>query len=99
MRHGRFLDAHRHHDVLVIVAIPHRDQGAGIGVTKRQQHLIGTKVLQHVEQVRDIEADVERLAAVDDLQLLFGLFLLAVGTDDLQGFGCEHDAHTAEFFV
>ena len=44
-------DAHRHHDVLVIVAIWHGDQCAGIRVAERKAHFVHRDVLQRIEQV------------------------------------------------
>ena len=44
----------------------------------------GLDIGQHVEQVAHVEADVQRLAAVADLEFFFRLFLLGVAADDAQ---------------
>ena len=55
--------------------------------------------MQHVQKVGDVEPDIERLAFVRDFQLFLGFLLLAVGADDLQLVGAEHETHAAEFLV
>jgi hypothetical protein len=52
---------------------------------------------EDVEQVVDVEADVERIALVVDLELLLGFLLLAVRADDFQLPLSEHETHAAKF--
>jgi hypothetical protein len=70
-------DAHRHHDVL--------EAGRSGTVSSALALLscssiftISWDVGQHVDQVGDVEADVDGVAAVVDLELFLGLFLLGV---------------------
>src|SRR3954469_7293194 len=51
----RLLDAHRHHDVLEVLAAGHLHQRAGIRVAHREGDGRGIDVVEHVEQVRDVE--------------------------------------------
>src|SRR5437667_8502162 len=51
------LYAHRHHDVLVVVAVGHGDEGAGSSVPERQRDVAVREIDQHVEDVVDIESD------------------------------------------
>src|SRR5437868_6566855 len=55
------LDAHRHHDVLEILAAGHLHQGAGVRIAHRDADDCAIDVVQHVEEVRDVESDVERV--------------------------------------
>ena len=79
------LDAHRHHDVLEAVVVRQREQRAGIGVGKAALDGLGGDVVEHVEQVGDVEADVERVALVVDFDFFLRFFLLGVGGEDLRG--------------
>ena len=74
-------------------------QHAAVGVAERAVDFRRGHVVQHVEQVGDVEADVERLAGVVDFELFLGFFLLAVGADDAQAVRRQHPAHAAELFV
>ena len=65
----------------------------------RHSTSLAAHVVQHVEQVIDVEADVQRISLVADLDRLLGLFLLGVGGDDLQAAVGQHPAHAAEFLV
>ena len=49
-----------------------------VGVAKGKAHLVDRDVVQHIEQVRDVEADIERIALVVDFEFFFGFFLFAV---------------------
>ena len=88
------LDPHRHDDVLEIRLRRHScisaldDASPNAHSTSRARH-----VVQHVEQVVDVEADVERIACVLHLELLLRLLLLGVGGDDLAG--CPRPAPSA----
>ena len=96
---GACSDSHRHHDVLVVIAIGHGDERARVGVAEGELDLFHRHVLEHVEQIVDVEANIERIALVIDLELLLGLLLLAVRADDLQLPGPQHETHAAELFV
>ena len=57
-------------------------------------------VVQNVEQIGDVEADIERFAGVVDFELFLRFFLLVVGARYAQAApGREHPAHASEFFV
>src|SRR5690349_5054892 len=92
-------NAHRHDDVLIIVALGQGDERAGIGVAECEVDLVAAEVRQDVEQIRDVEADVDAFAAVRHRQLLLGLFLLAVRTDYLELIVSQNKAHAPEFLV
>jgi hypothetical protein len=57
------------------------------------------RVVQHVEQVGDVETDIERLAIVLDFDLFLRFFLLGVGGHDLQTAVGKHQANAAELLV
>src|SRR5688500_13956553 len=93
------LDAHRHHDVLEVFAPRHLHQRARVGVPHRHRDRGRVHVVEHVEEVGDVEADVERIAVVVDGEALFGLLLLVVRADDRQRPLGEHQAHAADLLV
>src|SRR5258706_9525323 len=72
------LDAHRHHDVLEVLAAGQLHQRARVRVAHRDRHRFRADVVQHVEEIRDVEADVERIAVVLDREPLLGLLLFVV---------------------
>src|SRR2546428_8342086 len=57
-------DPHRHHNVLEALLARIADERAGGGIAKRAFQLVAADVVQHVEQIIDIEADVERIAGI-----------------------------------
>ena len=56
-------------------------------------------MVEHVQQVRNVEADVERIAAVIDREPFLGFLLLVVGADDGERILGEDEAHAADLFV
>src|SRR5258707_11387567 len=54
-------DSHRHHDVLEALLARIADQRAGGRIAKRAFQLAARHIVQHVQQVIDIEADIERI--------------------------------------
>ena len=60
------------------------DERAREASPKAHSISVAGHVVQHVEQVVDVEADVERVAGVLHFDLLLRLLLLGVGGDDLQ---------------
>src|SRR5262245_56486969 len=93
------LDPLGHDDVLEILLALVADECAGGSVAESALHLRARHVVQYVEQVVDVEADVERVAAVLHLELFLRLFLLGVGRHDLEHALGEHPAHAAELLV
>src|SRR5437867_4865049 len=69
-------DPHRHHDVLEALFTRVADERAGRGVAERAFQFITGHVVQHVEEVVHVEADVERVAGVLHLELLLRLLLV-----------------------
>ena len=55
-------DAHRHHDVLEVRVLGNRDQRAGIGVAEAHLQVVDLQVREHVDQIRDVEADLDAVA-------------------------------------
>src|SRR5205814_2928789 len=92
-------DPHRHDDVLEALLARIADERARGRIAKRTFELAARHVIQHVEQIIDVEADVERLAGVLHFELLLRLFLIGIRGDDLQAAVGEHPAHAAEFLV
>src|SRR5664279_2409629 len=78
-------DPHRHDDVLETGLVGHGDEGAGVGVLKLDRHHFLAHVGERVDEVGDVEADLDRVAAVVDLELFHRLFLLGVARGDAQG--------------
>src|SRR5262245_35202402 len=50
------LDAHRHDDVAEVVAPRHLHERARVRVAHREAHGFGIDVVQHVEEIGDVEA-------------------------------------------
>src|SRR6185437_10543146 len=92
-------DAHRHHDVLEVVAARHLHEGARVRVAHRDAYCGAIDVVEDVEEVRDVESDVERIAVVFHGEPLFGLLLLVVRADDGEGVLGEHQPHAADLLV
>ena len=57
------------------------------------------KVVQHIQQIADVEADIERFAIILNLQLFLRLFLLAVIANDAKVIRCQNQPHAAKFFI
>src|SRR5580765_5160363 len=93
------LDPHRHDHVAEILLRRVADQGARGCVAEGAFDVVAADVVQHIEQVVDVEADVERVAAIFHFHFLVRLFLLGVGGDDLQAAVGQHPAHAAELLV
>src|SRR3989442_4577797 len=92
-------DPHRHHDVFEALFARVADERAGRGIAERTLQLIARHIVQHVEQVVDIEADVQRIAPIAHLELLLRLFLVGIGRYDLQAAVGQDPAHAAELFI
>src|SRR5258708_39887830 len=76
-------DSHRHHDVLEALLARIADQRAGGRIAKRAFQLAARHVVQHVEQVIYVEADIQRITRVTDFERLLCLFLISVVGADL----------------
>ena len=81
---GAALNTHRHHDVLEVGIVGNRNQRRRIGIAQRDVDLVALQVVQHVEQIGDVEADVDAIAAVVDFDFFDRFFLVGVGGADLQ---------------
>src|SRR5438045_2300001 len=92
-------DPHRHDDVLEALLARVADQRARRGVAKCALELITRDVVQDVEQIVHVEADIERVAGILHLDLLLRLLLVGVRGDDLQAAVGQHPAHAAELLV
>src|ERR1022692_1486654 len=62
-------DPHRHHDVLEAGLFGHGDESAGVGVLQLDGHHLLAHVGQGVDEIGDIEADLDGIAVVVDLEL------------------------------
>src|SRR5437868_7952435 len=67
---------HRHDDVLEILFRGVADERARGGIAESAFDGPARDVVQHVEQVVDVEADIQRIACILHLELLLRLFLL-----------------------
>src|SRR3990170_2461807 len=70
------LEAHRHDDVLWVLAFGGIQHGTVVGVDEREHNVLGFEGGNGVYQIANIEADLNRLAAVVRGNLFLGLFLL-----------------------
>ena len=70
-----------------------------VGVLQLDLDHLLAHVGQRVDQVGDVEADLDGVAAVVDLELFHRLFLLGVGRGDAQGAGLDVDAHALELLA
>ena len=61
--------------------------------------MLGGHDAQHVQQVADVEADLQRTAVVIDADFFFRFFLFRVVRLNLQLTACELQANTAVFLV
>jgi hypothetical protein len=52
-------DSHRHDYVLEIGVVGQAEEGAGVAVVEADLDFVGGQVVEHVEQIGDVEADVE----------------------------------------
>src|SRR5262245_46773486 len=77
-------DPHRHDDVLEILLGGVGNQRARRGVAEGALDLAAGYVVEYVEQVIDVEADVERITGVLDLDFLVRFLLLGVRRHALQ---------------
>ena len=77
------LNAHRHHDVLVVVAAGHRDERAGVGVAKCEAYALASQILQSIQQIGDVEADIKAFALIRNFELLLGLWVAANGLNTM----------------
>ena len=62
-------NAHGHDDVLIVVAAGHCDERAGIGVAECEAHALARKILQGIQQIGDVEADIKFFALIRNLEL------------------------------
>ena len=57
---------------------PALDQAAAVAIREAELDLPDIHGGQRIEQIVDVEADLELIARVSDLELLLGLFLLGI---------------------
>src|SRR5471030_1123438 len=93
---GPNLNAHRHDDVFEVGVVGNRDQRRRVRVAQRDVDLVALEVVEHVEQVGDVEADVDAVAAVVDFKFFDGFFLVGVGRADLHAARGHDAAHALE---
>src|SRR4030095_3778902 len=72
------LEPHRHHHVLRLRCRTRADEAAAVGVREAELDLASLDGGQRIQQVVDVEADLELVARVCDLQLFLRLLLLRV---------------------
>src|SRR5216110_2463261 len=93
------LDSHRHHHVLEAGLLGHGDQRARIGVLQFDSNHLLAHVRERVHQVGDVEADLDRVARVVDLELFLRFFLLGIARRNTQGAGLDVDANAFELLA
>src|SRR5450830_1613604 len=91
-----FLNAHRHDNVLEVGVVRDGNQGRRIRVAQRDVDIFALQVVQHVQQIGHVEADVDRVAAVVDFQFLDRFFLVGIGRADFHAAWGDDAAHALE---
>src|SRR5690606_3830763 len=90
-------DTHRHDDILELVVVGRGEERGGVDVRlHRPADRLGLDVGQHVQQVADVEADIQRLVAVVDVDFLNGFFLFGVRGRNAQQVFRQLDPHALE---
>src|SRR5215216_1586843 len=74
----RSSNTHGHDHVAVIAAVRKCHEHAAVGVAKGAMDPLASHVVQHIEQISDVEPHVERLSRVVDFELFLRFFLLIV---------------------
>jgi hypothetical protein len=92
-------NAHRHDDVLEGFVAGQHEKCAGVCVGEVQFDGFVADVVEDVEQVGDVEADIQRFAAVIDLDFFLGFFLFGVAGNDLEASGDSGRGARREIFV
>src|SRR6266850_6044037 len=93
------LNPHRHDHILEILLRRVADQRARRRIAERAFHCAARDIVQHIEQIIDVEPNIERIARVLDVQLFLRFLLLGIGRHEFQTALCQHPAHAAEFLV
>ena len=89
-------NAHGHDHVFEVGVVGNGEQGRAVAVAELQvDHLLG-HIAQHFNQVGDVEADLDHVAAVINVEFVNRFFLLGVAGGDTQGAGFYIQAHTFE---
>jgi hypothetical protein len=91
-------DAHRHHDVFEAVVAGDGNQRAGIGVVETPLNFFSVDVVEHVEQITDVEADIDDITGVVDFNFFDGFFLLGLAAISFRLFS-PRTTQPTEFFV
>src|SRR5690348_3128976 len=89
---ARRSEPHRHDDVADRGVPGRADQAAAVRTREAELDALGFDRGERIEQVRDVEADLEGIALVVDLDLVLGLFLLGVVRLDEQLATAEREA-------
>ena len=87
---------HRHHHVFERGVVGNGEQRRAVAVGQLELHHVLAHVGQRVDQVGDVEADLDRVAAVVDVELVHRFFLLGVVGRHAQGAGLDVQAHALE---
>ena len=79
------LQTHRHDEIKRIVLVGLMKHATRIGVLKLCFDLLAAQGFKRIHQIGDVEADLDRVAAVVDVELVDGLFLLGSLVDAVRG--------------
>src|SRR6476620_11303741 len=80
---GYYLNPHRHDNVFEVCVIRNRNQGRRVRIAKGDVDLVNFQIVQYVEQVGHVEADIHAVAAVVDLEFFDRFFLVGISRADL----------------
>ena len=90
---------HGHDNILERIITGYCDKRTAVGIPERKLDGFAVEVIQHIQQIADVETDIERVTAVYNFQLFLCLLLLAIIANDPKVVFCQDEAHAAEFFV
>ncbi|MPM16069.1 hypothetical protein SDC9_62443 [bioreactor metagenome] len=89
-------DAHGHHHVFEVVVVGDGEQRGAVVVRELYLHHVLAHVGERVDQVADVEADLDGVATVVDVELVHRFFLLGVVGGHAQQAGFQIQAHALE---
>ncbi len=96
---GARSDPHGHDHVLEVGLVGHGEQRAAVAVLQFEANLVGGHIGQRVDEVGNVEADFDDVAAVVDIDFFLRFFLLGVDRGQPQQPRFEVDAHAFELVV
>ena len=93
------LNTHRHDDIFKVVLAWHGNQRGGGRITQGDINLIAFEVIQYIQQIGHVEADIDAVAVVIDFDFFDRFFLIGVGGTHLHAARCDHATNAFEFIA